>query len=260
MALITLTTDFGTADPFVGIMKGVIAGRAPAATVIDLTHGVPPQAILAGALVLRHAVPYFPAGTIHVAVVDPGVGTTRRPLCVETARALLVGPDNGLLSLAAPPADVRRILHLTNEAFFLSPRSHTFHGRDVFAPAAAALAAGTLPTALGVEVSAMARLELPPVISESDALRGQVIYIDHFGNLCTNIPETALTAFPGRELSITLGTACLRGPAASYAAVAAGEPVVVVNSWGMVEIAVREGSAQARLEVAVGAPVVVRVR
>lgn len=258
MTLITLTTDFGTTDPFVGIMKGVIGGRAPAATVIDLTHGVPPQAVLAGALVLRHAAPYFPAGTIHVAVVDPGVGTARRPLCVETARALFVGPDNGVLSLAAPAGDARRIVHLTNEAFLLSPRSGTFHGRDVFAPAAAALAMGTPPSTLGVEVPTMEQLEVPPVTREGDRLQGQVIYVDHFGNLCTNISQTALAAFPGRELSITLGTTRLRGVAASYAGVAAGEPVAVVNSWGLVEIGVRDGSAHGRLGAAVGDAVVVR--
>src|SRR4030095_2049275 len=129
-ALITLTTDFGLADPWVGIMKGVIATRAPGVPVVDVSHGIPPQDVLAGALVLRHAVPWFPRGTIHVAVVDPGVGRPRRALCVETETALLVGPDNGLLSLAAPPESVRRIVELTDERFLLAPRSGTFHGRD----------------------------------------------------------------------------------------------------------------------------------
>ncbi len=165
MRIITLTTDFGTTDPFVGVMKGVIAGRAPETRLIDLTHGIPPQDVLAGALVLRHAAPYFPAGTIHLAVVDPGVGTARRPLCVETADALFVGPDNGLLSLAAPRDRLLHIVHLAEERFFLSPPSATFHGRDVFAPVAAALAAGAAPTELGPEVPDMTRLDVPaPVI------------------------------------------------------------------------------------------------
>src|SRR5437773_11704410 len=139
--------------------------------------------------------PYFPRGTIHVAVIDPGVGSARRPLCVETADAFLVGPDNGVLSLAAPPADVRRIVHLTAESFFLSPRSATFHGRDIFAPVAAALAAGTEPAALGPTVSRMERLDVPRPVSAGDGLRGQVIYVDRFGNPTTNVAETDPRAF-----------------------------------------------------------------
>src|SRR5439155_604468 len=135
----------------------------------------------------RHSGPYFPRGTIHLAVVDPGVGSERRALCVETAGALLVGPDNGLLSLAAPRGEIRRIVHLTEEHFFLTPRSATFHGRDLFAPVAAALAAGTPVEKLGSEVRDMQRLELPPVVREAHALRGQVLYVDHFGNLATNV-------------------------------------------------------------------------
>src|SRR4029077_18612899 len=124
-----------------------------------------------GALVLRAAVPYFPAGTIHVAVVDPGVGGSRRPLCVETASAFLVGPDNGLLGLAAPPETVRRVVHLMEERFFLTPRSATFHGRDVFAPVAATLATGTVPTALGAETHTIERLAVPAVVADERAVR-----------------------------------------------------------------------------------------
>src|SRR5262249_54340263 len=157
MAVITLTTDFGSKDAFVGIMKGVIATRAPGVTVIDVSHGIPPQDVLAGALVLEHAVPYFPPGTIHVAVVDPGVGGSRRPMCCEPTTALRVGPDNGLLWLAAPARSVRRVVELTNEQVFLSPRSFTFHGRDVFAPVAAALALGADVGSLGRTVDDMIR-------------------------------------------------------------------------------------------------------
>ncbi len=255
MTLITLATDFGTRDAFVGVMKGVIAGRAPGVPVIDLTHGIPPQDVLAGALVLEHAVPYFPPGTIHVGVVDPGVGSARRPLCVETATPVLVGPDNGLLSLAAPVETVRRIIHLTEARFFLAPRSHSFHGRDIFAPVAAALATGTDPGALGPMVPDMARLTLPLVRAVGGRIRGEVIYVDGFGNLVTNVPETLLTGFPHAGVSITIGDARLRGIAACYAAVAPGDAVAVVNSWGLVEIAVREGSACAELSAGVGTPV-----
>lgn len=254
MALVTLTTDFGTSDPFVGIMKGVLATRAPGVQVVDVTHGIPPHDVLAGALVLRHAVPFFPGGAIHVAVVDPGVGSARRPLCVETARGLLVGPDNGLLSLATPPDEVRQVVHCTEERYFLSPRSATFHGRDVFAPVAAALATGTVPAALGSPITDMQRLEVPPPVRRGGTLCGRVIYVDHFGNLTTNVAADIL---PSRRLAVSLGGTRVEGLSASYAAVAPGEPVAVVNSWGLLEIAVREGSARATLGARVGDEVLV---
>jgi S-adenosylmethionine hydrolase len=179
--------------------------------VVDVSHGVPPQDVLAGALVLRQAVPWFPSRTVHVAVVDPGVGSDRRALCVETDRALLVGPDNGLLSLAAPPAAIRRIVELTEERFFLSPRSRTFHGRDVFAPVAAALATGTDPGALGPRRDDLVRLALPEPSRHGDVLRGEVVYVDRFGNLVTNVPPDA---FPSAVASITIAGARVAGVSA----------------------------------------------
>jgi len=253
MTLVTLTTDFGLSDPFVGIMKGVILTRAPGATIVDVSHGIPPQDVLAGALVLRHALPYFPTGGVHVAVVDPGVGTSRRPICVETPAGFLVGPDNGLLSLAAPRDVIRRIVHLTEERFFLAPRSATFHGRDVFAPVAAVLASGTSVSALDIETDAMQRLAVPSPDEDGRRLSGEVVYIDHFGNLVTNVGTENLH---GHRWAVRIGDAQLPGIAASYSAVAPGEPVAVVNSWGLVEVAVRDGSARERLAMAVGAPVV----
>jgi len=255
MTIVTLTTDFGFSDGFVGIMKGVILGRAPDVRVVDVTHGIPPQDVLAGALTLRHAVPYFPAGTIHVGVVDPGVGTARRPLCVETAAGFLVGPDNGLFSLAAPADAIRRIVHLTDERFFLSPRSATFHGRDVFAPVAAALATSTPPAALGSIVEDMHRLDVPEPSVDGRAMHGQVIYVDHFGNLVTNVTSGALSK--SADVSIRLRAAQLRGIAPSYGTARSGELVAVVGSWGLLEIAVRDGSARDRLGAGVGEPVVV---
>jgi hypothetical protein len=255
MTIVTLTTDFGLIDPFVGIMKGVIASRAPAARIVDVTHGIPPQDVLAGALALRHAAPYFPAGTIHVAVVDPGVGTARRPLCVETATGVFVGPDNGVLSLAAPADAIRRIVALTEEQFFLEPRSRTFHGRDVFAPVAAALATGTPPGALGADVAEMIRIAPPLPVVETGRIRGEVIYVDGFGNLVTNVDEPTL-ARGGRGSVVVRGTR-MQGVQESYAAVARGEPLAVVNSWGLVEIAVRDGSAAKKLAAGVGEPVMI---
>jgi S-adenosylmethionine hydrolase len=255
-ALIALTTDFGTVDPWVGIMKGVLATRAPEARVVDLTHGIPPQNVLAGALVLRYALPYFPPGTIHVAVIDPGVGSERRPICVETPREILVGPDNGLLSLAAtaPPA---RAYHLKEGRFFPSPRSATFHGRDVFAPVAAALAMGTRPSELGPEIRDMRVLRVPEPRREAGAIRGEVIYVDHFGNLITNVPQSLLANFPAEPTSISIRGTRVAGIAPSYAAVSPGQPVAVVNSWNHLEIAVRDGSAAATLGARVGDEVIV---
>src|SRR5690349_14613822 len=146
--IVTLTTDFGTRDPFVGIMKGVILAAAPAVRLVDLTHQVPPQNVTAGAYALASAARWFPARTIHLAVVDPGVGTRRRALLIETADAWFVGPDNGLLSLAVPVRAIRRIFDVSRSRVRLRPTSRTFHGRDVFAPVAAALAAGADPATL----------------------------------------------------------------------------------------------------------------
>ena len=256
-ALVALTTDFGTVDPWVGIMKGVLATRAPEARVVDLTHGVPPQNVLAGALVLRSALPWFPPGTIHVAVVDPGVGSERRPICVETARELLVGPDNGLLSLAAASAPPVRVYHLKEGRFFPSPRSTTFHGRDVFAPVAAALATGTRPSDLGPQILDMHVLQVPEPRREAGAIRGEVIYVDHFGNLITNVSQTLLTNFPAEPTSISIRGTRVAGISPSYAAAGPGQPVAVVNSWNHLEIAIRDGSAAASLGARVGDEVVV---
>ena len=256
-ALIALTTDFGLVDPWVGIMKGVLATRAPEARVVDVTHGVPPQNVLAGALVLRYALPFFPPATIHLAVVDPGVGSERRPICVETPREVLVGPDNGLLSLAAAAAPPVRVYHLKEGRFFPSPRSATFHGRDVFAPVAAALATGTRPADLGPEILDARQLQVPEPRREAGTIRGQVIYVDHFGNLITNVPQPLLATFPAEASSISIRGVRVAGISASYALVSPGQPVAVVNSWNHLEIAVRDGSAAATLGAGVGDEVIV---
>jgi len=254
MSVITLTTDFGLTDPFVGIMKGVLASRAPGVPVIDVSHGVPAQDVLAGALVLRHAVPYFPPDSVHVAVVDPGVGTERRPLCVETAGGALVGPDNGVLSLAASVIEIRRIVHLTEERFFLSPRSRTFHGRDVFAPVAAALATGTPPSTLGETVAEMKHVSVPAVRRDGERISGAVIYVDRFGNLVTNVEGNLLAA---GAPAVHVAGHRIADVSPSYGAAERGALVAVVNSWGLLEIALRDGSAAAQLAVGTGTPVVV---
>jgi S-adenosylmethionine hydrolase len=252
--VISLLTDFGSRDAFVGIMKGVILGINPAVTLVDLSHEVPPQDILAGALLLRSAAPFFPPGTIHVAVVDPGVGSARRTLLVETREALFVGPDNGLLSLAVS-TEVVRTVHLTNEKYFLLPRSTTFHGRDVFAPVAAHLSLGVAPEQFGPSVTTMEHISLPPVERQREGLTGSVIYIDHFGNLSTNITEADLRPFSRGRLLVSIGVVQIHGVVASYATVEIGAPAALINSWGVLEIAVRNGSAAQCFGVQLGHPV-----
>ena len=279
--IITLTTDFGTSDAFVGVMKGVILGIAPDARIVDLTHEVPPQDVLAGAYLLRGAAPYFPRGTIHVAVVDPGVGTKRRALVVATRDAFVVAPDNGLATLVAPRAAVRGIWDVSRSRARLPVVSRTFHGRDVFAPVAATLARGAAPDELGTRLRTMQRLTLPRVRREARRTVGEIVWVDRFGNCISNIraddlPRTvradaharrtssaahasrrnARGAFRGRRLSVTIDGHAL--PLLdSYADVPAGKPVALVNSNDLVEMAVNRGSAASVLGIGRGARVVV---
>ena len=268
--IITLTTDFGTSDAFVGVMKGVILGIAPDARIVDLTHEVPPQDVLAGAYLLRGAAPYFPRGTIHVAVVDPGVGTKRRALVVATRDAFFVAPDNGLATLVAPRAAVRGIWDVSRSRARLPVVSRTFHGRDVFAPVAATLARGAAPDELGTRLRTMQRLTLPRVRREARRTVGEIVWVDRFGNCISNIraddlPRTARAdasrrnargAFRGRRLSVTIDGHAL--PLLdSYADVPAGKPVALVNSNDLVEMAVNRGSAASVLGIGRGARVVV---
>lgn len=244
--IITLLSDFGTRDAFVGIMKGVVLGIAPQARLVDLTHEVAPQDVLAGALVLRSAVSCFPPGTVHLAVVDPGVGSERRPLLVVTERGALVGPDNGLLYPAAAALGIREIRVLDRAGCFLQPVSRTFHGRDVFAPVAGRLAAGVAPGELGSLVADMVELRIAEPRREGGELRGEVVYVDRFGNLVTNLPAAPLASFPPRGVFVNVGGVSQVPLVSSYAAVPEGAPLAVEGSWGLIEVAVRNGSAAER--------------
>jgi len=255
--IISLLTDFGTQDGFVGILKGVILGINPSVSIVDLSHEVQPQDILMGALILRSAIAFFPPGTIHVAVVDPGVGSTRRPIIVETATALLVGPDNGLLSVAAPPESVQRVIYLTKSRYFLPHVSHTFHGRDIFAPVAAHLSRGVFPEDFGPVGTTMERLALPVVAHTPHQITGSVIALDRFGNIVTNITAADLLPFPMESLSVSIGPVQIHGLASTYASVPVGAVTALLNSWGMLEIAVRNGSAAQQLGVPRGSAVVI---
>lgn len=255
--LITLTTDFGYRDCFVGIMKGIIAGINPEAQVIDLTHGIPPQDVMAAALALRHSFGYFPRGSIHVVVVDPGVGGARRPLLIESAGNFFIGPDNGVLSLATA-AESLQIFELSNPDYRLKPTSATFHGRDIFAPAAAHLSLGVAPGAFGEQLASFTKLGMPKVTQSHNRLEGEVVYIDGYGNLFTNIDERDLTGLPRDKLTVAIGSSVIRGLAPSYDSVKTNELAALLNSWGMLEIAAYKGNAQQNCGVKVGDKVILR--
>jgi len=259
-AIVTLLSDFGQRDGFVGIVKGIVLGISPGATIVDLSHDVPPQDVTGGALILASAVGYFPDRTIHLAVVDPGVGTARRPILVETERFVLIGPDNGLLSVAADSAPVRRVVHLDRPEYFSPSPSHTFHARDVFAPVAGHCARGVDCASLGSTLDDFVRLSLPAVRRLEDALEGQVIHIDRFGNLMCNIRREDLSGFREVELSISIGGVQIAGISPHYSAVREGKPVALWNSWGRLEVAVRNGSAVRHLRTRNGDRVQVKFR
>ena len=248
-AIITLTTDFGTADGFVGAMKGVILSLAPQATIVDITHEIPAHDIRAGTFALETAVPYFPRDTIHVAVVDPGVGSERAALLVETAQGRFLAPDNGLLTSVTPETRETRLFSLDKPAFWLPHVSATFHGRDVFAPVAAHLARGVRSEALGTPVPRMVRLPWPRPCRRGNAIHGEVVHVDRFGNVITNVRREDLgTAiqdhrFCVRDLEI-------RGITPNYAA--GDGAMVVVNSGGRIEIALPRASAARTLQIDVG--------
>ena len=258
--IVTLLTDFGERDGFVGIMKGVVLGICPSARLVDLSHEVAPQDITGAALVLLNAVSHFPPGTIHLAVVDPGVGTARRPILIETERFVLVGPDNGLLSLAAEQAPVRRVIHLDRSEWFLPSPTHTFHGRDVFAPVAGHCARGVDCGELGSKADEFARLALPAPRRLDDAIEGQVIHVDRFGNLTCNLRRDEFASSFVAGVSISVGGTQISEISPHYSAVREGKPLALWNSWGHLEIAIRNGSAARHLRSRIGDRVQLKLR
>lgn len=257
--IITLTTDFGYQDPFVGVMKGVIAGINPQAQIIDLSHGIAAHDIMGAGLILRHSVNHFPQGSIHVAVVDPGVGSARRPILIECTGNYFIGPDNGVLSLALPAERPDRIINISNPDYYRQPVSTTFHGRDIFAPVAAHLSLGIDPSAFGDGVENFTRLAWPDISSSPGGLQGEIVYIDGFGNLFTNVSEHELRALPRDKLAITFGDVVIEGLAANYAGRGVSSYIALINSWGLLEIAVYKGNAQQRCGARVGDKIHIRV-
>lgn len=266
--IVTLTTDFGVQDTFVGQMKGVILGQAPGAAVVDLTHAIQPQDVQGGALALVSGLGAFPAGTVHLAVVDPGVGSTRRAVAVEASTPAglvwLVGPDNGVLSLSWRDGRAVRAFELNNPEQQRPRASQTFHGRDVFAPAAGWLAAGGAPEALGSAwpVDQLVRLDLPAPQPVAEGLVLQVIDVDRFGNLVTNLSNDGFDAWrgatPASAVVFEAGAVRVVGVASTFADVAEGELLAYPGSAGWIELAVRNGAASERLEAARGGLIFLR--
>ncbi len=237
---VTLTTDFATADGYVGAMKGVLAARAPGVPVVDITHEIPRHDVAAAAFALAQAAPHFPPGTVHVAVVDPGVGGRRPAVVIDAEPHLFVGPDNGLFDLAVRGR--RRVYSIEAEGFRRRELSSTFHGRDLFAPAAAALATGALPSQAGPEVELEGALE--------GAAKHAVLHVDRFGNLITAIPRERVPA--GATVRVEGRTAPL---VSTYSDVGRGELLAYIGSADTLEIAAREASAAALLGADRGTPV-----
>jgi S-adenosylmethionine hydrolase len=245
--IITLTTDFGTNDHFIGAMKGVILSIEPDAQIIDICHAVQAFDVLDGALTISQAYSYFPTGTIHMVVVDPGVGTARRPLIVSSDRHHFVAPDNGVLSLIYQREQRLNVRHVTGEHYFLQPVSNTFHARDVFSPVAAYLAKGVDPEKFGEAVTDFVRFSAPkPKAANENTLRGVVLKVDRFGNLITNItPQDAPMLFgenPG-AFKIVVSQREIREIKEAYAQGAPGEVFGIMGSMGYLEIAANRGSA-----------------
>jgi S-adenosylmethionine hydrolase len=260
--LITLLTDFGLEDGYPAIMKGVIWGICPDVQIVDITHAVSPQDILQGALALRRAVPYFPAETVHVAVVDPGVGTSRRPIAARIGKSFFVGPDNGLFTLLIEKAEAAgepvQVVHLDRPEYWLPVVSRGFHGRDIFAPAAAHLASGVPLEQLGSPISDPVHIPLPRPRRTEHGWLGEVIHIDHFGNLATNIEARYIDAgsLAGRSVSaIRIAGETIPGLALAFGDRRPGELVALVDSDGLLSVAVVNGSASNRLEAWIGSPV-----
>ncbi len=281
---IVLTTDFGSVDAYVGVMKGVILSINPQASILDLSHQVQPQNLQHTAFLLSTSHHYFPPAAIHVVVVDPGVGTQRRILLLVTPTARFLAPDNGVLSrvllghLPNPPHQAGRVpalvsvpddcsvYALSNPEYWLEPVSNTFHGRDIFAPVAAHLSLGVGPAELGERVDQVAWLPSPEPVHEGEVIRGQVIYQDHFGNLITNIPQRLLAQ--ANQVTVTIKGESIRGlsrsfhddPGSSGKSLAEKSLLALIGSHGYLEVAVQDGNAAQVLSAQVGELVTVTVK
>ncbi|MGQ9551538.1 MAG: SAM hydrolase/SAM-dependent halogenase family protein [Candidatus Bathycorpusculaceae bacterium] len=249
--LITLTTDFGLKDHYVAEMKAVILSISPDTTIIDITHDVEKFNIRMGAYILASATPYFPKGTIHLAIVDPGVGAERRPLLIQTEKSFYIGPDNGLLVLAAKNQNIKHVYELRNPRLMLPKISDTFHGRDIFAPAAAHLANGTPPTEFGPETRRITNPEFAKIVRKKNVLIAEVLHIDSFGNIITNLKEKDLEkADIKKALTVTMKNVRLNLKLCkAYSEVGPREPLAVIGSHNFLEISINQGDAANQFKV-----------
>jgi S-adenosyl-L-methionine hydrolase (adenosine-forming) len=252
-SIITLLTDFGTRDHYVASMKGVILSINPRCTLVDITHQVNPHDIKEAGFLLANSYSCFPKGTIHLCVVDPGVGGARMPILMIAGDHFFVGPDNGLFTLMACREKVKRVIALTNPRFFLPSLSATFHGRDIFAPVAAHLSRGVNPRAFGAKMNDWVKLDVGESARRGGRLRGEVIHVDVFGNLVTNVTEKALSDFTqGHPFFIRVGRRTIRGRRGGYWQGKPSELMGLIGSGGFLEISIREGNAQETLRLKKG--------
>ncbi len=280
--LITLTTDFGLDDPFVGIMKGVILNIEPEAHIVDITHNIDPQNIFQASQVLNATYPWYPRKTIHIVVVDPGVGgpvlnkssktsnlsliaegrgpVGKRPIVVQSQFQTFIGPDNGVLTSALDPKS--RAYELNNPKYILKNISNTFHGRDLFAPVAAWIATGIAASKMGPRVLKPIRLELPKAIKKGKSIKGEIIYIDRFGNATTNISAELMseTFASSDTIELKVGKNKIDGLVTGYYQVDLGQAGAILNSWNQVEIFCRENSAENKLKLKEGQNVTLKIK
>jgi hypothetical protein len=238
--LIVLLTDFGLSDPYVGVMKGVIKNINPGVDIVDLTHEIRHQSITEAAFCLMTSYKYFPQKSIFVCVVDPGVGSERKIILISTDKYYFLAPDNGLVSWAIENEPVQKIIWVKNSKYFLKPVSSTFHGRDIFAPAAAHLSLGLKPDLLGEEIKDIVRIPFPKPVSKDNVVTGEIIFVDHFGNLVTNISRDITGRTQASKVSLNGKTMDIKD---SYQSVCAGKPLAVIGSSGYLEVSVRNGDA-----------------
>ncbi|PIE61115.1 MAG: hypothetical protein CSA29_04990 [Desulfobacterales bacterium] len=250
-APIVLLTDFGCKDPFVGMMKGVIAGIAPGSAVIDLTHDIRPQDVFQGAFALYRSASYFPKGTVFCAVVDPGVGTNRNAVAIQTQNFTFVGPDNGLLWPAAAADGIFDTVTLNHHGYFLDTISNTFHGRDLFAPVAAHIHLGVDPVLMGTPLNRPVVLDIPTPEPAGDALILTVLDEDRFGNLTLNITPASFNTHCKSDFFLEIGGICITDVYDTYGDAPDNTPFLLGGSSGYMEIAVKNGSAALNLEASI---------
>ena len=241
---ISLLTDFGLKDNFVGVMKAVVLNINSGVQIVDITHSVGPQDVIGGAFLLKSSYRFFPGGTIHLAVVDPGVGSLRRAVIVKTKNYYFVGPDNGILDLASKDDGIEKVVTVTSKNYFLEPLSQTFHGRDIFAPVSAHLSKGVEILKFGPLSKDLKALPLPKVRAEGGALKGEIIYIDRFGNLISNISRQDFLNFTrSHRFKIIFNKSCAVKLCNSYNSVRRGDFLGIFGSFQTLEISINQGSA-----------------